>query len=105
MAAISLNARLGCLDPNLAPDSDAQKLITAANVSFQTANKMEFTFPGKRTILNNAYQNKINSIVEHFLVWKYYMTKPMRKFFKAQDLFTEYLQTKIVFNLIQNRFI
>ena len=67
MAAISLNTRLGCLDPNLAPDSDAQKLITAANISFQTANKMEFTFP----------------------VWKYYMTKPMRKFFKAQDLFTE----------------
>jgi len=27
----------------------------------------------------------------------------MRKFFKAQDLFTEYLKTKIMFNSIQNQ--
>lgn len=67
VATVGLNARLGCLDPNLSPDSDAQKLITAANVSFAAANKMEFTFP----------------------IWKYYMTKSMRKFFEAQDLFTE----------------
>jgi hypothetical protein len=58
---------LGCLDPNLAPDSEAQKMIRAANQSFAAMNEMEFKLP----------------------FWKWFETKWMRQLFEAQDFFTE----------------
>jgi len=45
VAVVGLNTRLGCLDPNLNPDSEAQKMINAANTSFTTSNKLEFGLP------------------------------------------------------------
>ena len=64
---MGLNTRLGCLDPNLNPDSEAQKMINAANVSFSVMNDMEFSIP----------------------LWKFFQTKKLRQLFEAQDFFTE----------------
>ena len=65
---MGLNNRLGCLEPNLTSESEAQKMITAVNNSFIAMNKMEFGLP----------------------IWKYFMTQTMRQLFEAQDFFTKY---------------
>ena len=67
VVVVGLNNRLGCLEPNLTPHSEAQKMINAVNNSFIAINKMEFGIP----------------------IWKYFMTPAMRKLFEAQDFFTE----------------
>lgn len=64
---VSFNTRLGCLDSNLAPDSEAQKMIQAANVSFTTLNELEVSFP----------------------FWKLFKTPAVKKLFEVQDFFTE----------------
>ena len=69
---VGLNTRLGCLDRNLAPDSEAQMMITAVNTSFSAMSEMELSIP----------------------IWKYYQTKDMKKLFEAQDFFTEYQALK-----------
>ena len=69
VAVVGLNNRLGCLDPNLTPDSEGQKMINAVNNSFLAMNKMEFGLP----------------------IWKYIMTPTMRQLFEAQDFFTKYI--------------
>ena len=67
VAVVGLNTRLGCLDSNLAKDSEAQKMINAVQTTFSCMNQMEFKLP----------------------TWKYFMTKDLRKLFDAQDFFTE----------------
>ena len=67
VAVVGFNTRLGCLDPNLASDSEAQKMIQAANVSFTTLNELEVSVP----------------------FWKLFQTPTVKKLFQAQDFFTE----------------
>lgn len=67
MGVVGFNTRLGCLDPALAPDSEAQKMINAANLSFTAVNELEYGLP----------------------IWKYYETPMLRKLYEAQDFFTE----------------
>lgn len=67
VAVVGFNTRLGCLSPNLAPDSEAQKMIQAANDSLQLVNKLDLSFP----------------------LWKHFMTPSIKKLFEAQDFFTE----------------
>jgi hypothetical protein len=68
VGVVGLNTRLGCLDPNLAPDSEAQKMISAANLSFAAVNELEYGLP----------------------LWKYFSTPKLRSLYEAQDFFTEY---------------
>lgn len=63
---VGLNTRLGCLSPDLKPDSEGQKLIAAANESFEAFNNLEFGLP----------------------FWRIFTTPGLRKFFKAQDVIT-----------------
>ncbi len=65
---VGLNTRLGCLESNLAPDSEAQRMIQSAHVSTTAMNKLEFGFP----------------------IWKIMMTPTLKKLYDAQDYFTEY---------------
>ena len=67
IAAVGLNTRLGCLNRNLAPNSEAQKMIDAVLTSFSALSEMIFSIP----------------------IWKYYMTKDAKMLFEAQDFFTE----------------
>lgn len=70
VGVVAFNTRLGCLNPNLAPDSEAQKMIDTANYTFTATNELEFGFP----------------------VWKYYKTEKLKKLYEAQDFITKYLK-------------
>ena len=67
VAVVALNTRLGCLKAELPADSDAQKMIQAANTSFAAVRKLEFALP----------------------FWKLFQTPLRRSLFDAQDFFTE----------------
>lgn len=67
MGVVGLNTRLGCLRPDLTPESEAQKMIDAANFSFAAVTELEHSFP----------------------LWKLMTTPKLRELFKAQDFFTE----------------
>lgn len=67
VGVVGLNTRLGCLRPDLAPDSEAQKLINAANFSFDAINDLEHNFP----------------------FWKFFVTPMLQKLYDAQDFLTE----------------
>ena len=64
---IALDTRLGCLDANLAPDSEPQKMIDSVRVQFESFQTLEFRIP----------------------IWKYVSTPAWRKFVKAADVFAE----------------
>ena len=42
---IAVDTRLGCLDANLAPDSEPQKMIDCVQVQFESLLKLEFEIP------------------------------------------------------------
>lgn len=67
VALVGLNTRLGCLDRNSSPDSEAQKMIRAANIAITLTNEIEFSVP----------------------IWRYITTPALRQIFQAQDYFTE----------------
>ena len=64
---IALDTRLGCLDANLAQESEDQKMIDSVQVQLESLLKLEFGFP----------------------MWKYVSTPTWRKFVKASDVFAE----------------
>jgi hypothetical protein len=66
---IALDTRLGCLDGDLAPDSESQRMIDNVEIIFDCMHKMEAKIP----------------------VWKYVSSPTWRKFAKASDMFTEYV--------------
>ncbi|PSN42151.1 hypothetical protein C0J52_18993 [Blattella germanica] len=63
IAYIALDTRLGCLDGDLKPDSEPQKMIDAVQVQFDTMFKMELGMP----------------------FWKFFSTRAWRDFVKASD--------------------
>lgn len=69
VGVVGLNARLGCLRADLAPDSEAQKMIDAANFSFVAVNDLEHNLP----------------------LWKLFVTPLLRKLYDAQDFITEWV--------------
>ena len=73
MAVVGLNTRLGCLDPNLSHDSEAQKMIRAANATMTSMNDLTFGLP----------------------FWKYFTTPTLRQLFDSQDFFIEYYNLKV----------
>lgn len=66
VGVVGLNTRLGCLRPDLTTDSEAQKMIDAANLSFVAINDLEHSLP----------------------LWKVFTTPLLRKLFNAQDFLT-----------------
>ena len=62
-----MDTRLGCLNDHLAADSEAMKMIRAANLSFKAINDLENGLP----------------------VWKYLDVPLLRDLYRAQDFFTE----------------
>ncbi|PNF42439.1 putative cytochrome P450 301a1, mitochondrial [Cryptotermes secundus] len=70
---IALDTRLGCLDADLAPDSEPQKMIDCVSVVFDCLHVMESKIP----------------------MWKYVSTPTWRKFLKASDMMTEFCMKHI----------
>ena len=55
------------MNPNLALDSEAQRMIDAANLSFTVMSELEMSAG----------------------LWKYYKTKKVKEMYEAQDFITE----------------
>jgi cytochrome P450 family 49 subfamily A len=66
---IALDKRMGCLDADLEPDSEHQKIINCIDVFFDCLYIMETKIP----------------------MWKYVSSPTWRKFVKAADEFVEYV--------------
>ncbi len=64
---MALNTRLGCLNPNLAEDSEAQKMIRAVNTSFKNMAELELGVP----------------------IWRFIKTPKLKELYAAQDFFIE----------------
>ena len=62
-----MNTRLGCLSANLAPDSEAQKMIDAVNTTFTEVANMELGLP----------------------FWRFMKTPALKRLYQAQDFITE----------------
>jgi len=67
VGVVAFNTRLGCLEANLSADSEAMKMIEAANLSFSSFNELELNFPW----------------------WKFFKTPLLRKVYDAQDFLTQ----------------
>lgn len=70
IALVGLDTRLGCLQKNLPPDSDAVKLINSVQTMFDGVHKLE------------AFSGNIQ-------FWKLFPTPTWKEFEKAGDVFTE----------------
>ncbi|XP_076361606.1 putative cytochrome P450 12a5, mitochondrial [Tachypleus tridentatus] len=68
VAFVALDARLGCVDLEQAPNSQSQRLIVAVNDIFQGMNDLEFM---------------------PLALWRYFPTRTWKRFVNAQDVFTE----------------
>ncbi|XP_074037567.1 probable cytochrome P450 301a1, mitochondrial isoform X2 [Leptinotarsa decemlineata] len=64
---VSLDVRLGCLDPNLSPDSEPQKIIDAAKYALRNIALLELRFP----------------------FWRYFPTSLWTRYVKNMDYFIE----------------
>lgn len=64
---VALDTRLGCLDKNLKPDSEPQRIINSVQVFFESIELLDFQFP----------------------FWKYFSTPNWKRYVKAMDTFTE----------------
>ncbi|KAJ8912880.1 hypothetical protein NQ315_011203 [Exocentrus adspersus] len=64
---VSLDVRLGCLDPNLSPDSEPQKIIDAAKYALRNIAILELRFP----------------------FWRYFPTPIWTRYVKNMDYFIE----------------
>lgn len=60
----SLDTRLGCLEPNLSPDSEAQKIINAINTFFWNVAEVELRMPVWRIYKNKSFRDYIGALDE-----------------------------------------
>jgi len=67
IAFVALDTRLGCLEPNLAPDSEPQRMIDSVQTQIECMFEMDMRFS----------------------LWKWVSTPTWRKFVRAADLFAE----------------
>lgn len=67
---VGLDTRLGCLQPNLSPDSDGMKMIDSVRNMMDCVANLE-KFSGRPQ------------------VWKIFPTPTWKKFVKGNDVFTE----------------
>ncbi|GFQ64655.1 probable cytochrome P450 301a1, mitochondrial [Trichonephila clavata] len=70
VSLVGLDTRLGCLESNLSPDSDAMQMIQSVRTQFECMNKLE------------AFSGNIQ-------FWKYFTTPTWKRFTKASDIYAE----------------
>ncbi|KAK9872103.1 hypothetical protein WA026_016148 [Henosepilachna vigintioctopunctata] len=59
---VSLDARLGCLDPDLPPDSEPQKIIDAAKYALRNVAILELKFPFWRYFPTSVWTNYVKNM-------------------------------------------
>lgn len=84
VALVGLDTRLGCLEPNLSPDSDAMKMIKSAQTLLDCMNVLE------------AFSGKVQ-----WWKLKYVPSPTWNKFERVSDIFSE-ISFKYINNSIEN---
>lgn len=59
---VALDVRLGCLDPNLSPNSEPQKIIDAAKYALRNVAILELKFPFWRYFPTTIWTNYVNNM-------------------------------------------
>jgi len=67
VTVVALNTRLGCLSPNLAEDSEAQKMVRAVNTTVKNMSELELGVS----------------------IWRFINTPKLKELYAAQDFFIE----------------
>ncbi|XP_056638973.1 probable cytochrome P450 49a1 [Diorhabda sublineata] len=75
VARVSLNRRLGCLEPNLPHDSESQKIINSINTFFWNVAEVELKFPVWRFYQNNAFKKYIGALEDFRTLCLKYITQ------------------------------
>lgn len=62
VARVSLDRRLGCLEPNLPKDSESQKIIDSINTFFWNVAEVELKMPVWRIYKNKTFRDYIGAL-------------------------------------------
>jgi hypothetical protein len=62
IARVALDQRLGCLKPDLDPESDAQKMIDAVGTFFKNVGNLELKIPFWRLFPTPTFNKYINAL-------------------------------------------
>ncbi|XP_044746952.1 probable cytochrome P450 49a1 [Coccinella septempunctata] len=74
---VSLDTRLGCLEPNLPKDSEQQKIIDSINTFFWNVAEVELKMPVWRIFHNNAFKKYIGALEDFRILCSKYIQKTM----------------------------
>ncbi|KAK9877540.1 hypothetical protein WA026_018647 [Henosepilachna vigintioctopunctata] len=77
VARVSLDTRLGCLEPNLPKDSESQKIIDAINTFFWNVAEVELKMPVWRVYHNNSFKKYIGALEDFRILCSKYIRKTM----------------------------
>ncbi|CAG9759686.1 unnamed protein product [Ceutorhynchus assimilis] len=75
VARVSLNTRLGCLDPNLNKSSESQRIIDSINTFFWNVAEVELKMPIWRIYKNKAFRTYIGALEDFRTLCLKYITK------------------------------
>lgn len=62
VARVSLDTRLGCLEPDLPENSESQRIIDSINTFFWNVAEVELKFPVWRVYKNRAFRKYIGAL-------------------------------------------
>jgi cytochrome P450 family 49 subfamily A len=62
VARVSLDTRLGCLEPNLSPNSESQRIIDSINTFFWNVAEVELKMPVWRVYQNKSFRKYIGAL-------------------------------------------
>lgn len=62
VARVSLDTRLGCLEPNLPKNSESQRIINSINTFFWNVAEVELKMPVWRVYKNKAFKKYIGAL-------------------------------------------
>ncbi|XP_066249042.1 probable cytochrome P450 49a1 [Euwallacea similis] len=72
---VSLNTRLGCLEPSLTKDSESQKIIDSINTFFWKVAEVELKFPVWRLYKNKSFRDYIGALEDFRILCLKYITQ------------------------------
>ncbi|KAH1000878.1 hypothetical protein HUJ04_013154 [Dendroctonus ponderosae] len=77
VARVSLNTRLGCLEPHLPNESESQRIIDSINTFFWNVAEVELKFPVWRIYQNKSFRNYIGALEDFRTLCLKYITQTM----------------------------
>nr|UUB32621.1 cytochrome P450 CYP49A1 [Dendroctonus rhizophagus] len=77
VARVSLNTRLGCLEPHLPNESESQRIIDSINTFFWNVAEVELKFPVWRLYKNRSFRKYIGALEDFRTLCLKYITQTM----------------------------